>query len=50
MDSNSGEDDSYYQESPFLALCEAVTTLAQIEFKGKTALPGQILRAVFTRT
>ena len=50
VDSDSGEDCSYYQENPFLALCEAVATLARIEPKGKTALPGQILRAVFTRT
>ncbi len=49
-DPESNKDIWYYQDNPFLELCEAVVTLARVELKGKNPLPGQIIRAVFKRT
>ena len=49
-DPESGEDVKGYQDNPFLALCEAVARLAGAKCKSKTALAGQINRAVFKRT
>ena len=55
-DVESGQDVAYYQDNPFMALCEAVARLAGVEFKNKRgeklkhALAGQILRVVFEKT